>query len=394
MLKVLQIINYLKENNEIAKVIDKKFDFDFISILKNDYSEVPSNKKLEIENKFVELGLLEKESVKRKRSSTVRVDDVKSYYYNYDYKMKYLEEHRSYKEETKRILRVFFRKTAHLEKKFGKDLYDFNTLELAEVLRDAKASTVRSLQNYISMVGKYVDYAIAIKASNLKENLIYSFSAEEKASKLIDKESSQGLYLTRDEVMYIAKHSINAQDGVILALLYDGFSHKENFKELVNLKVEDIDWDSGIVTIEGRPEKNNKVKLSNETILLLKKAVGNDEYLSTKEDSDVIRKYKVKPTKYVLRGLRPKNEDSKIPWRNIHERILRQSEYFDKEFLTGTNIVVSSQVDTAYNLFIDDKDKGDRAIQMALEKWNFPYNKSSLFSLKKKVNMYKKVHIS
>lgn len=383
----------MRENVEVAKVIDKQFNFDFLEVLNNDYSEIPSNKKREIENKFVELGLLEKDLVERKRHSTIRVDDIKSYYYNYDYKMKYLEEHSSYKEETKRILRVFFRKTAPLEKELGKDLYDFNTLELEEVLKSIKASTVRSLQNTISMIGKYVDYAIDIKVSNLKENLVYSFSAEEKASKLIDKKSSQGMYLTRDEIMYMATQSINAQDGVIIALLHDGFSHKENFKELVNLKVSDIDWDREVATIESRPEHNKEIKLSKETMFLLKEAVGNSTYLSTKEDSDVARSYEVKETNYVLRGLRPKNADSKIPWRNIHQRILRQSEYFDNEFLTGTSVVISSQVDTAYNLFMEDKDLGDKAIQKALEKWNFPYNKASLFALKKKVNMYKNIHI-
>lgn len=325
------------------------------------------------------------------RNSNLREDDVKSRYYNYEEKMNYLDTHSGYKEDTKRVLRAFFRKIGKLERELGKDLYDFNERELRKLFIFVKASTLRSLHNTVSLVGKYIDYAMSKKLSVHTENFAYYFSSQEVAMKLLDKEANERIYLNRSDVMYMAKNSINEQDGVILALLHDGFSHKENFNELVNLKVSDIDWDMETAKITSRKNGNDIIHLSKETILLLKKAISTDIYYSISDG--VEREYKMRETNYVLRGVRAKHDEMKIAWRNINQRILRLSEFFDNDYLTATNIVVSSQIDTANELYLEDKDIGDRAIKQALEKFNFPYNKSSLFNLKKKVKLYKGTYI-
>lgn len=391
--EVKKVIRYLKDNKNVASVLGKHCDFDLKAMIDSDYETLPSHKKRELKEKLADFGLISREQLDIEKQNNQRVDDIESNYYNYDFKMHYLDNHSGYKEETKRVLRVFFRKISDIEYELNKDFYDFTSIEVERALKSIGSKTVRSLQNITAMLSKYVDYAIGVNKAIRKENVVNSFSMQEKAIKLVDTEKSERLYFERDEVMDMAMQSINAQDGVILALLHDGFSHKYNFTELVNLKVADIDWDLEIAVIPTRKKSNREVKLSKETMFLLKEAISNEFYLSTKEDSDITRSYEVPTTDYVLRGLRAKNSDSKLSWRNLNQRIIRISEYFGNEMLNATNIVSSSQIDTAYNLFMEDKTIGDRAIEKALLKFDFPYNKSALFALKKKVAMYKKTHI-
>lgn len=45
----------------------------------------------------------------------------------------------------------------------------------------------------------------------------------------------ENMMFDKDEIMDMAMSADNAQDGVILVLLFDGVSHKNEFDELINL---------------------------------------------------------------------------------------------------------------------------------------------------------------
>lgn len=388
MSKISTVIEALSKNEKALNILNKHCEFDLVEMINEEYNSLSLEKRRMLEDKLVEFELLEKKEVQKERDQAKIKDNKPIYYYNYDYKIKYLEEYTCYKEETKRIIRVFFRKIAEIEKELNKDIYDFNGSEIERALIHLKSTTVRSLQNTTSLLGKYIDYAVNAGLSVQKENLMYNFSSQEKLSKLIDKESSQSLYFTKEEIMNMAMYAENAQDGVILALLYEGVSPKNNFKELVNIKVEDIDFDKGELNIEGR---DMPIKLSKETLFLLKGAICISSYYSV--NGDKIREYNITKTDYVLRGLRYKG-NKPISWRNVNQRILRISVVNKEEYLNATNISASGQINYAYDLYMEDKELGDKAITMALEHFNLPVNKSALFALKKKIKIYKGVHIA
>lgn len=44
---------------------------------------------------------------------------------------------------------------------------------------------------------------------------------------MLDQDRYDKLYLPRDIIMKFATTAVNAQDGILLALLHDGFSHKK-----------------------------------------------------------------------------------------------------------------------------------------------------------------------
>lgn len=144
----------------------------------------------------------------------------------------------------------------------------------------------------------------------------------------------------RDEIMAMAEEADNAQDGVILALLFDGVSHKDEFEELINLTEDDIDFDSKEINLEDRT-----IPMSQETTLLVKNALNDDTYYSI--NGERVRKYKITESNYVLRGHK---SEVQVNAQIISQRILGLAKQFDYEYLNATNVSHSGRLHYAENL--------------------------------------------
>jgi len=311
--------------------------------------------------------------------------------YNKHFKEKFLKE--KYSQETARVKRVLFGKISKLERFYGKDIYDFNIEELEEVWKFLKASTIRSLQNHISTIEQYIDYAIQNHKTRYKVNLATTFDKRERIEPFLDKEAAENMIFTKEEIDAISMYADNAQDGAIIALIFEGVSYKNRFEELINLKRENIDLENQEIhlpqrIIKGRngeediiiPERT--IKISTNTAILVKNAMNDEFYYSIK--GDTVRRYKLTDSEYVLRGTRGNKQ---IRWENINQRILRIAEINGYDYLTARTIAYSGQLYYAKQL-LDQGMNIDDVVQKIIYRYGINNNTSSQFYLKNRINKY------
>lgn len=307
-------------------------------------------------------------------------DLIPRFYYQYDFKRKFSK---TYPQSTARVVMALFRNTEPLEKLFGKDLYDFNYDELAQVLKSFKSTTIRSLQNQISTIERYIDFARKHKKTKFEQvNYAKEFDSKSKIENLLDKDAEQNMIFDQDELMTMAMYSDNAQDGVILGLLFDGVSHKNEFEELINLTSEDVDLDNFVITIKSN-DGERIIPISHETAILIKGALDQEvKYISV--NGETSRQYKIAEGDHVLRGLRGKD---KVKPQIISQRILRIAEHNDYDYLNATSISYSGQLHYAKQL-INDNTSLEDTIDKVLSRFGIPINSSSQFYLKGRIERY------
>lgn len=315
----------------------------------------------------------------KKENEEPKKDDMPNLYFDFSFKKEFASQ---YKEDTKRVILALFRKTAEIEKSKDKDLYSFNKEELAEAIKTLKAKTVRSLQDKVSTIERYIDFAK--ENGKTKINYAILFDTREKLEALLDKEAEENMIFDKDEIMEMAMSSDNAQDGVILGLLFDGLSHKNEFEELTELTKNDInmDADNQEILLEDR-----NVPMSTETAILVNRALDEDKYVSITGEN--VRKYKIAEGDNVLRGLRGKN---KVKGQIISQRILRIADTFGYPYLNATTVSYSGQLYLAKEL-IEDKGVGiNEAIIAVLKRFALPINNTSQFTLRNRIEKYLKLN--
>ncbi|KMP65157.1 hypothetical protein TU57_10395 [Bacillus cereus] len=312
----------------------------------------------------------------KKENEEPKKDNMPNLYFDYSFKKEFASQ---YKDDTKRVVLALFRKTAEIENEKGKDLYSFNKEELADAIIALKAKTVRSLQDKVSTIERYIDFA----KDNGKTKINYAtlFDTREKLEALIDKEAEENMIFDKDEIMEMAMSADNAQDGVILGLLFDGLSHKNEFEELTELTKDDINMDTENqeIILEDR-----NVPISTETAILINRALKQDDvYVSI--TGEKARKYKIAEGDHVLRGLRGKN---KVKGQIISQRLLRIADTFEYPYLNATTISYSGQLHLAKELIEEKGVNINNAIIAVLKRFALPINNSSQFTLKNRIEKY------
>jgi hypothetical protein len=295
--------------------------------------------------------------------------------YNEEFKHTFIED-KNYANTTKERVLIFFSMIENIEKELKKDLYDFNEEELTNTLILLKAPTVRGMQSYLSVMRQYLNYAISKKKSIHKKNLINLFREREKIVPLLTEEK---MIFTKEEIEEMIKKSENMQDGVILALLFEGVNYKNEYEELIHLTIHQIDKEKKEIKL-----KNRSLKISEKTLHFIQKAFEETTYKSTK--GNIERKYELSNSPYVLKGLRKKIQ---LNHQLVHQRMLRLSNYFGHPELKATNISYSGQIDYAGTLFQQGKNIDD-AIHLIIERFDMADNVSSRYSLKERILKYAK----
>lgn len=263
-----------------------------------------------------------------------------------------------------------------LEREFNKDLFDFNYEQLEELWKSL-ALTIRSLQNTISTVEQYIDFATKHKMVENKINLVTAFDTKDKLEKYINKDA-QTVFM-KDTIMSICLNATNAQDEVIPALIFDGVSYKNEYEELVNLKKEDIDFESSTNNLG-----NRVIPMSSQTAILVRHALDVNEYYSITGSQS--RKYKIAESDFVLRGLRGNHQ---IKWRNVNQRIIKISELNALEYLNATTVSYSGQIHYAIELLKEGLDM-DEAVLKVIERFDINDNDSSRFYVRTRVETFLK----
>lgn len=343
--------------------------------------------------------------VKEKRAKAVRKNKDSEHraidnprVYNPKFKDQFLKEHKTekgtpYSPETKRVAIILFAKVGEREAEFDKDVYSFDGNEFEWMLTNIKATTLRSLQNSISTIEQYIDFAIEKgKWPSEKGNIATRYSSANILTKFLDKKAEENMIFSKQEIDNLSSYSENAQDGVILSLLFDGVSHKRKFIELRNIQIQHCDLENLVINIPELVDEDNgeilperQVPISANTAMMIRAAMKDEHYVSITGSRS--RRYKLAESDYVLRGLR---NNYQIKWENISQRIIRIAELEGYPYLNATNVSYSGQVYYAKEL-MDQGVSVDDACDMIIKRFNINDNDSAHFYLKNRIEKANRV---
>lgn len=201
-----------------------------------------------------------------------------------DLKRDFLE---SYPEKTQYSYSFVFDKSYTLESHLKKDLYNFTTQEIIQVLKGAGYSTLNSVERDFWVIDKYLDFAANKGKINSTIKVTKNIDREVLTS-CVDK-SNKTLW-SENEINEIVDNLVNYQDKALIMALFDGISGNDTgFTELLNLKKSDIHnigEDKKIKVHNGKLNIERYVQLSDKTASYLRSAAMEDVYIMKNGESE------------------------------------------------------------------------------------------------------------
>lgn len=177
-----------------------------------------------------------------------------------------------YPEHTHNFYRRIFYYSSPLEELYGTDLYEFNLKQIGEVLKSMNPSSLASVKSGVSIIKAYIDWAIHRRSNNLNPLDMVDVEWERQ---YVD--TTKKLLFTKAEIDDVIIKCKNAQDSVIIALLFEGAGGKE-VSELRNLRFRDVNFEEKSITLTIENGEQRLIKVEDQTLRLIKEAASQDEY--------------------------------------------------------------------------------------------------------------------
>ncbi|GED72602.1 hypothetical protein BRE01_63040 [Brevibacillus reuszeri] len=244
-----------------------------------------------------------------------------------------------YPEKTHNIYRRIFYYSATVEEMHDIDLYEFNLKQVGEILKSMNPSSLASVKSAVSIIKAYIDWAIHRRSNNINPLDVVDVEWEKQ---FVDR--TKKLFFSKDEIDEIISKCLNAQDSVIIALLFEGAGGKE-VSELRNLRFSDVNFDEKSVTLTNENGELRKISVSDQTLRLLKEAAMQTDYYkkngniaptsrNTNHTSTLIE------TGYLIKPANTKNVH--VEQVNTHVIYGRLSTISDEELLNIPNFTVKN----------------------------------------------------
>lgn len=268
--------------------------------------------------------------------------------YNKEIKQRFLD---NYPTNSQLIYERVLSKSEEVEIKYQKDLSGFDIAEIKEVLallNPQYISTARSNGRILSAyIGWAINQSLRQDDKNPLEEVNNSFF-----DNFVDKENLQH-YFSYNDISNITSFCENAQDAVILQLLFEGVQGKENI-EIRNLQYENVDFDAQTLTLTDENETKRTLEVSKDCIKLVDDAWTETTYWKRNglmEDTPNVRPYTdLVNNNYVVRSSVTKTDSINKPVDKhvIYRRIALISELLSIPNLNAKNIVRSGMIYDGY----------------------------------------------
>lgn len=193
--------------------------------------------------------------------------------FNSEIKEKYLD---TLSEGMVMQMRPIFAKAEITETLYNKDIYDFTSMQILELIRSFDQTTIGSVRRTLALLSLYIDWAISYKLSKGLTNLARTISEEELYECLGDKK----LYITYSELEEMENQLVNYQSKAVLRLLFEGVSglaHSE-LLSLTKKQVEDAMLNGNVLTLYDSKHGERKLKVSSECLVIALNAAQETKY--------------------------------------------------------------------------------------------------------------------
>lgn len=289
----------------------------------------------------------------------IPVDYEHSFVYNDVYKKVFLAELGEDWELVNALSRAFdaMQGVEKFEKKFGRDLLDFNTEQVVEVIKyindDMKYYRTKFQVNVFARYEKFWGdkYNFEEGGKNWESH------NSKKAIMAIFGKSVKKELITLEQLQHIYSMSMNPQNAILPILIFLGvkLADKEEVDEVRKLKIEDVHKDKIIVREPTDPSKINRIIPINNTIYQMIFLAANQQF-AFKNFSGTITTFPYVESEYVIKPINVKTkrnpdkkvDDGAITYRGAYERMLNlrsqaESLEYDLEF-TVSHIVRCGKV--------------------------------------------------
>lgn len=299
--------------------------------------------------------------------------------YNKDIKEEFLSQ---FPEKTAEIYRYAFYKSFETEEVLEKDLYDFTADEIKDVFETGNHSTINGLKLRYNIFDQYIDWAAKYRSSNI--NPIKTITTEELESYL-DKDKK--LYFSETEIREIINKLVNAQDAVIIQLLFEGVGGHA-LSELSNLHYYDVNWNTGVLQLKDEKNGKRELTVSNECLRLIRSAYQETEYKKANGDTNARNPVaEIIPSDYILKNIKGRTKNVHgVDKHTFYRRLSTVGEIFNYPYFTAKNIQKSGMIKMAKDLFLKtgklDKEElslvGDRFGMRKVKAKGFEYHNTNL----------------
>lgn len=286
--------------------------------------------------------------------------------YNMEQKIRFLDQ---YQGDTRERYLNILEKATLSEKILNKDLYDFSSPEVKDVIISADATSINSIVGYVSVYRNYIRWAIVngltksnINPLDFKDHTFYD--------SMLDKDKK--VYLTDDEIIGIEDNLMqNAQDRVCCRLLYEGLT----LNELIDAKKEDVDFERKVIKLPNR-ERVKEIPLSDRALEIIRKANAETRYsLYIKDPNAPVADRPLKNNGFIVRGLAKKNnvgEDEKVTYMQVRNRFnFVKENYFS--LITTKNITKSGMLKVGKDILLQKGKLEQEDINNIAEKFGYSY---------------------
>lgn len=255
-----------------------------------------------------------------------------------------------YPSSTKYNYEYVLSKSYDLENKWNKDLSVFNEEELNLLFSNMGAKSFLSISTQVSAISKYIQYTI-VKDDHNKKRANYAEIPQfkgEKLNKYIDKEALNKTVITRQELYKIVDDCESAQDGVIFSLLFE-IGKGEDFDELVNLKIQDVDEKKNILRLNSNNGSQRQIEVPQECIDVILEAAETNVYPKQSVNNLAFKgeQFDLVETKHILKPSKRKNADIKVTPQQLRQRFTKIKSIFEYDELTPTSTMISGMIDYA-----------------------------------------------
>lgn len=263
-----------------------------------------------------------------------------------------------YPESTRKTYFRIFKKSYPTEKMLGKDLYEFNLHEIESVLYDLYPLTYKSSLTNGRIITEYITFCIeqGLRSNNINPLRMVKSPYFEK---FVDKNVKT--LFSKKEIMQIEDACVNAQDAVILRLLFEGASGKKELAEIRNLKREHVDFENRILTLIDFDGSERQLEVSQRCVDFIEKALKQERYWKRNGEMEVTgdrrpREYNdLVMNNYVIRASITRTDSFNKPSgiAVIHRRLQTLGEVLGFPYLNPKNVTNSGMLYMAKNLYME-----------------------------------------
>lgn len=213
-----------------------------------------------------------------------------------------------------RILRLFNKE----ELAKGRDLYELNEEEIKELITSLPSTSKRTIQSLSCVFDKYHNWAIEKGLNVTNINPMNNINVTEDLLIGLQKKTLKKKFLTKSEMYesideYLKNETSVYQCASIVPLLFHGIAG-EGFCEIRNLKPEDVNFDTNIITIKGS-ESTREVWVDDKCLALIEEACNETYRLRADGKID-----NYNPSDYIFKNSKLGNTDP-IKRQRVFERV-------------------------------------------------------------------------